>query len=341
MNFYYGVVENRQDPLRLGRCQVRVVGLHTHDKSQLPTADLPWATPVQPVTSAAMNGIGYSPIGPVEGSAVIIMYADNEQQQPIIIGTVGGIPSTPIPPDADDSGPIGASPKIAELKLRTIVGPVNGRQLTFYDPETGATNLTSPLRANMKVFGFGLPEGTFIVSIDSGTQITISSAVTEYTENILSFDDAPTNLAAVNASKLQNVLTSSDGTPVTSGDGTVVTTGSAEPEKVKPTATNTAIPTIPPPKSSPNSSKSEAGIKALIAACDKVGLTTREQKCALLGIAGGESRWIPQLESFNYSANRMKQVYSFSTPEDIATFSDACKQGITRGQCFAWAYGPT
>jgi len=341
MNFYYGVIENRQDPLRLGRCQVRVVGLHTHDKSQLPTADLPWATPVQPVTSAAMNGIGYSPIGPVEGSAVIIMFADDEQQQPIILGTIGGIPSEPIPPEADDSGPIGASPKISSLKLRTIPGPVNGRQLTFYDPETGTPNLTVPLKANMKVFGFGLPEGTFIVSIDSGTQITISNAVTQYGENILSFDDAPTNLDAVNASKIQSVLTSSDGTPVTSGDGTVVTTGNAEPDKVKPSATNTAIPTIPPPKSSPNSSKSEAGIKALIAACDKVGLTTREQKCALLGIAGGETRWIPQLEAFNYSANRMKQIYSFSTPEDIATYSDASKKGITREQFFSWAYGPT
>jgi predicted chitinase len=341
MNFYYGIVENRQDPLRLGRCQVRVVGLHTHDKSYLPTADLPWATPVQPVTSAAMNGIGYSPIGPVEGTAVIIMFADSEQQQPIIVGTVGGIPSTPIPPDADDSGPIGASPKIINLKLRTIPGPVTGKQLTLYDPETGATNLTAPLKANMKVFGFDLPEGTFIVSIDSGTQITISNSVTQYTENILSFDDAPTNLAAVIASKIQNVLTSSDGTPVTSGDGTVVTTGDTEPDKVKPTATNTAIPTIPPAKSTPNTSKSEAGIKALIAACDKVGLTTREQKCALLGIAGGESRWIPQLEAFNYSSNRMKQVYSFATPEDIETYSDASKKGVTREQFFSWAYGPT
>jgi predicted chitinase len=341
MNFYYGVVENRQDPLRLGRCQVRVVGLHTHDKSYLPTTDLPWATPVQPVTSAAMNGIGYSPIGPVEGTAVIIMFADSEQQQPIIVGTVGGIPSIPIPPDADDSGPIGASPKIINLKLRTISGPVTGKQLTLYDPETGATDLTAPLKANMKVFGFDLPEGTFIVSIDSGTQITISNAVTNYTENILSFDDAPTNLAAVNASKIQNVLTDGSGNPVVSGDGTVITTGNAEPDKVKPSATNTAIPTIPPPKSSPSASKSEAGIKALIAACDKVGLTTREQKCALLGIAGGESRWIPQLESFNYSSNRMKQVYSFATPEDIATYSDASKKGVTREQFFSWAYGPT
>ena len=58
--FYTGVVENRSDPLQLGRCQVRIVGLHTHDKVQLPTNDLPWATPMQPVVSAAMNGIGFT-----------------------------------------------------------------------------------------------------------------------------------------------------------------------------------------------------------------------------------------------------------------------------------------
>ena len=341
MNFYYGVVENRQDPLQLGRCQVRVVGLHTHDKSQLPTSDLPWATPVQPITSAAMNGIGYSPIGPVEGTSVIIMFADIEQQQPIILGTVGGIPSAPIPPDADDSGPIGAPPKISNLKLRTIPGPVTGKQLTFYDPETGANNLTAPLVANMKVLGFNLPEGTFIVSIDSGTQITINNKVNEYVENILSFEDPPTNLAAVNASKAQGTLTDSSGTPVTSSDGTPVTTGSAEPAVVKPTPTNSSIPTIPPPRSTSNNAKAEAGIKALIAACDKVGLTTKEQKCALLGIAGGESRWIPQLEAFNYSASRMKQIYSFATPEDIAKYSDASKKGLTRKEFFSWAYGPT
>ena len=89
---YTGVVENRQDPLKLGRCQVRVVGLHTHDKSQLPTYDLPWAFPMQPSTSAAMSGIGDSPVGPVEGTWVVIMFQDKENQQPIILGTLGGIP---------------------------------------------------------------------------------------------------------------------------------------------------------------------------------------------------------------------------------------------------------
>ena len=92
MRLYTGVVENRQDPFKLGRCQVRVVGLHNHDKSLLKTADLPWAYPLQPITSAGISGIGHSPLGPVEGSWVIVMFRDEDQQQPILLGSIGGIP---------------------------------------------------------------------------------------------------------------------------------------------------------------------------------------------------------------------------------------------------------
>jgi len=90
--FYTGVVENRRDPLMLGRCQVRIVGLHTEDKTQLPTDSLPWAYPLQPITSAAMNGIGHSPLGPVEGTWVVLIFRDPERQQPIMMGSIGGIP---------------------------------------------------------------------------------------------------------------------------------------------------------------------------------------------------------------------------------------------------------
>jgi predicted chitinase len=344
--FYTGVVENRQDPLQLGRCQVRIVGLHTHDKVQLPTQELPWAMPVQPIGSAAMNGIGFTPVGPVEGTTVIIMFADQEQQQPIILGTVGGIPQTPVAITDDDSGAINTNPKTRDIKLRTIPGPVSGNQLTFYDPETGSTNLTSSLKANMKVIGFGLPENTFIVRIDNSTQITINNNVVGYIENIITFGDVPTNLAAVNASKVEGVLTDSFGNPVLDGSGNPVKAGNpvADADTAatpKATSTNVNIPTIPPPKSSSNETKSKQGIKALISACDKVGLTTKEQKCALLGIAGGESTWIPQQESFTYSETRLKQIYSFATPEDITQYSNASRKGITREDFFSWAYGPT
>jgi predicted chitinase len=344
--FYTGVVESRSDPLELGRCQVRIVGLHTHDKTQLPTQQLPWATPVQPIGSAAMNGIGYTPVGPVEGSTVIIMFADDAMQQPIMLGTVGGIPSAPQAISDDDSATPVQSYNLKDIELRTIAGPVSGKQLTFVDNETGKSNLTSGLTANMKVLGFGLSKECYIVSVDSPTQITISETVTGYAENIITFKPAPTNLAAVNQSKASGVLTDSNGNPVLSGDGTPVKTATPEPTPTTAAtpasnASNDSIPTVPPPKSSSNSGKASDGIKALIAACDKVGLTTKEQKCALLGIAGGESGWIPQLEGYNYSESRLKQIFSFSTPETAAKYSDASKKGVTREEFFSWVYGPT
>jgi GH24 family phage-related lysozyme (muramidase) len=95
--FFYGIVENRtDDPLKLGRCKVRVFGLHSPDKVELPSEDLPWAIVMQPVNSAATSGIGISPTGLVEGAAVIVVYQDEFKQQPIIIGSIAGVPSTPV-----------------------------------------------------------------------------------------------------------------------------------------------------------------------------------------------------------------------------------------------------
>jgi len=115
---YTGCVENRNDPMKLGRCQVRVVGVHTHDKTSLPTEDLPWAYPLQPITSAAISGIGYSPLGVVEGSWVVIMFRDpDDLQQPIILGTIGGIPQAEnkgVEEEDDDSISIDGVPEKTE-----------------------------------------------------------------------------------------------------------------------------------------------------------------------------------------------------------------------------------
>ena len=88
-NWWIGVVEDRMDPEKMGRCRVRIYGYHTDSKVILPTNDLPWATPIQPITSAAISGIGSSPLGPVEGTWVIGFFLDGEDmQQPAIFGTI-------------------------------------------------------------------------------------------------------------------------------------------------------------------------------------------------------------------------------------------------------------
>ena len=44
--WWQGVVEDRHDPLYLGRCKVRILGWHSEDKNDMPTVSLPWAYPV-------------------------------------------------------------------------------------------------------------------------------------------------------------------------------------------------------------------------------------------------------------------------------------------------------
>jgi len=96
--WWQGVVEDVDDPLMLGRCRVRVLGFHTDNKSDLPTEHLPWATPIQPVTSAAMGGIGSSPTGLLPGTWVVGFFRDSMTcQEPIIMGSIGGIPSGTYP----------------------------------------------------------------------------------------------------------------------------------------------------------------------------------------------------------------------------------------------------
>lgn len=92
--WFIGVVEDRFDPLMLGRVRVRAFGWHTTDLKILPTTDLPWAQTIQPTTSAGVSGLGDSGCGLMEGSWVFGFFADgSEAQQPMILGTIPGIPS--------------------------------------------------------------------------------------------------------------------------------------------------------------------------------------------------------------------------------------------------------
>jgi hypothetical protein len=93
--WFVGVVEDRADPKNLGRLRVRCLGYHTEDLVKLPTADLPWAHVMNPITSATVSGLGQTPLGAVEGSWVVGFFQDGEDSQmPVIIGTLPGIPDT-------------------------------------------------------------------------------------------------------------------------------------------------------------------------------------------------------------------------------------------------------
>ena len=92
--WFVGVVEDRNDPQFVGRVRVRCLGLHTADNTKLPTSDLPWAHPMNPITSATVSGVGQTPLGPVEGTWVVGFFQDGQDaQQPIVMGTLPGVPT--------------------------------------------------------------------------------------------------------------------------------------------------------------------------------------------------------------------------------------------------------
>jgi len=95
--FYWwiGVVENRKDPLFLGRVQVRIQAIHTSNLQMIPTKDLQWALASHPV-----NGTHGPVVPPKEGQWVWGYFMDGEHSQyPVIAGIYFGIPET-TPPTA-------------------------------------------------------------------------------------------------------------------------------------------------------------------------------------------------------------------------------------------------
>lgn len=91
---FTGIVEDRNDPHKIGRVRVRCLGFHSESKLALPTADLPWAQPMLPTTAGGISGLGQSPTFMVNGTWVFGFFRDGEtMQQPVILGTLPGKPS--------------------------------------------------------------------------------------------------------------------------------------------------------------------------------------------------------------------------------------------------------
>lgn len=94
LQWFIGVVEDREDPKKLGRVKVRIYDLHTDNKALMPTSELPWATIMMPANYSSHDKIGLSPNGLVLGSTVIGFFLDgNDANQPVIMGTIHGIPN--------------------------------------------------------------------------------------------------------------------------------------------------------------------------------------------------------------------------------------------------------
>jgi hypothetical protein len=85
--WWLGVVEDRSDPLGLGRVRVRMFGHHTDNLNELPTDALSWAIPCLAPNGTMTDGT------PLIGDYAFGFFTDGASgQAPVIIGVFPGIP---------------------------------------------------------------------------------------------------------------------------------------------------------------------------------------------------------------------------------------------------------
>lgn len=91
--WWIGEVEDKDDPLHLGRVKVRVLGWYTGPTKEYKTAldkkFLPWALVLQPTNQSGTDGLGYS-AGQLDPGAIVMgFFMDGEEAQlPVVMGVL-------------------------------------------------------------------------------------------------------------------------------------------------------------------------------------------------------------------------------------------------------------
>jgi hypothetical protein len=167
--WWIGIVENRQDPIKLGRCKVRCIGWHSENKMDLPTENLPWATPVMPLNNT-------NTYVPKEGDMVVGFFADGENaQEPIMFGAFPGIP-------LKESNP----------------------QQAFNDPRTAEELATAPKTPKEKTYN---TDGTGIKIIERDQAESYPKLLDEPTTSRIARNDEDTIIKTFIQERKDNVVT--------------------------------------------------------------------------------------------------------------------------------------
>lgn len=103
--WFLGVVEDTNDPKKINRVRVRCIGFHTEDKAMVPTESLPWA--------AVLSGSSMvsAPLM-LPGDWVVGFFMDGvEAAQPVVIGSIVGLPGEAPDTSVGFSDPSGVYPR--------------------------------------------------------------------------------------------------------------------------------------------------------------------------------------------------------------------------------------
>ena len=116
--WFTGIVEDRQDPLNLGRVRVRILGRNGIDLNLLPTNNLPWAQVLLPTNNP-------NPYPPKEGDQVFGMFIDGKNaQSPIILGVFPSIPQNAAVPNQGFND-VRTTEQLAKAPVKPNESPTN------------------------------------------------------------------------------------------------------------------------------------------------------------------------------------------------------------------------
>jgi hypothetical protein len=225
--WWMGVVENRMDPLKVGRCQVRIFGWHTENTKLIPSEDLPWCMPLYPLNRSKDFST------PKEGDYVVGFFLDSESgQAPVMMGVLPGIQSQAA---AGDSGfqdqrtakEISAGPQIPEGQVQSSVGQptivplargivANSAISATNSARSAVPNIVTPIKATIAaakaqaivflqeirlakdaIIASFIAPGAGILNSVATVPIQIATQVEAYAQQAVAVADAVTQVQAV------------------------------------------------------------------------------------------------------------------------------------------------
>jgi hypothetical protein len=226
--WWIGVVENRtSDPLKLGRCQVRIFGWHTENKQLIPTEDLPWCLPLYPLNRSKDFST------PREGDYIVGFFLDSESgQAPVMMGVLPGIQSTAPSGDSGFQDPrtkseIASGPQVPVGQVQSSVGQptivplargiiANSAISATNSSRSAVPNITTPIKATIAaakaqaivflqeirlakdaIIASFIAPGAGILNSAATVPIQIAKQVEAYAQQAVAVADAVTQVQAV------------------------------------------------------------------------------------------------------------------------------------------------